>query len=76
MLREWFIFLPQEKRLADLASSLADLERRAMELHAELGTELLAQLSPAERQELSRLGAQLKALQVRCCVLRVPAHLS
>jgi hypothetical protein len=55
----------QEKRLADLAASIADLERRVTELKAELGTELLAQLTAPQRQELSKLGARLKALQVR-----------
>ena len=37
------------------------------DLKAELGTELLAQLSAAERAELSKLSPQLKSLQVCTC---------
>ena len=44
------------------------------DLKAELGTELLAQLSAAERAELSKLAPQLKSLQVctRSPLLRPP----
>ena len=52
-----------------LQASVADLERRQAELRAEQGTELLAQLSAAERAELARLGAQLERLQVSLPVL-------
>lgn len=54
----------RERRLADLAAGAADLVRRVAELRAELGTELHAQLSAAERAELAALGPRLKQLQV------------
>ncbi len=46
------------------------------DLKAELGTELLAQLSAAERSELSKLSPQLKSLQVCTCTLMFLAILS
>ena len=40
------------------------LSVQVADLKAELGTELLAQLSAAERAELAKLAPQLKSLQV------------
>ena len=39
---------------------------------AELGTELLANLTAGERQELEKLGPQLKKLQVAWPTLQAP----
>ena len=54
----------KEKRLADIAASVEGLRARIAALKAELGTEMLAQLSAAERQELATLAPQLTQLQV------------
>ena len=62
----------KERRLGDIEASVEDTAKKAAELKAEAGTELLAQLSAAERSELSKLAPQLKKLQVcepRCCAL-------
>lgn len=55
----------KEKRLADVAASVEGVRARMAELRAELGTEMLAQLSAAERQELATLAPQLTQLQVQ-----------
>ncbi|KAK9828108.1 hypothetical protein WJX81_005196 [Elliptochloris bilobata] len=52
-----------ERRLAGVAAGIDDLVRKVAELRAEVGTELHAQLSAAERAELAALGPQLKRLQ-------------
>ena len=44
-------------------------------MRAELGTQLLSQLSAAERSELSRLGPELERLQVRATASQVEAVL-
>lgn len=54
----------KEKRLSDIAASVEGLRSRIAELKAELGTEMLAQLSTAERKELATLAPQLTQLQV------------
>ena len=54
----------KERRLGDIESSVEDTAKKAADLKAELGTELLAQLSAAERTELGKLAPQLKKLQV------------
>ena len=41
------------------------LDAQVADLKAELGTELLAQLSASERTELGKLAPHLKSLQVR-----------
>ena len=62
----WHVIEQLQIRFAYLVqASVADLERRQTELRAELGTELLAQLSAGERAELASLGAALEHLQVR-----------
>ena len=54
----------KEKRLGDIEASVEDTAKKAADLKTELGTELLAQLSAAERTELGKLAPQLKKLQV------------
>jgi hypothetical protein len=54
----------KERRAADIAASVEDLTARVAQLKAELGTEMLAQLSAGERAELKGLAPQLKQLQV------------
>jgi chromosome segregation ATPase len=54
----------KERRLADIEGSLEGTEAKITDLKAELGTELLAQLSASERTELAKLAPKLKALQV------------
>lgn len=55
----------KERRLTDIDASAEDTAKRAADLKAELGTEMLAQLSAAERSEVGKLAPQLKKLQVR-----------
>lgn len=59
----------KERRLADIEASLEGTEAKIADLKAELGTELLAQLSASERAELAKLAPQLKALQVSNSIL-------
>ena len=54
----------KEKRLSDIEASVEDTAKKVADLKTELGTELLAQLSAAERTELGKLAPQLKKLQV------------
>ena len=54
----------KERRLGDIEASVEDTAKKAADLKTELGTELLAQLSAAERSELGKLAPQLKKLQV------------
>ncbi|CAL8464327.1 g3862 [Coccomyxa elongata] len=55
----------KERRMADTAASVEDILARIAGLNAELGTEMLAQLSSAERQELATLAPQLTQLKER-----------
>lgn len=59
----------KERRLADIEASLEGTEAKVADLKAELGTELLAQLSASERAELAKLAPKLKALQVSNSIL-------
>lgn len=54
----------KEKKLGDMVASVAALRERIAKLKAEAGTEMLAQLSLAERAELEQLAPKLKELQV------------
>lgn len=55
--------------MADTAASVEDILARIAGLNAELGTEMLAQLSSAERQELATLAPQLTQLKVQTEIL-------
>ena len=50
--------------MADTAASVEDILARISGLNAELGTEMLAQLSFTERKELATLAPQLTQLKV------------
>ena len=54
----------KERRMADTAASVEDILARISGLNAELGTEMLAQLSSTERKELATLAPQLTQLKV------------